>query len=152
LALGRVSADVNHGRRKETAMKKILVAYDGSEAADRALQTTISLAKAFRVPVGVVSVVPVHPGRAPVDPGNGPAEHAEQLRRAERILHEAGIQPYLHRAAGDPARTIEEEADEGGYDTIVVGNRGLNAIERALQGSVSEHVAMHAQATVVVSR
>ncbi len=43
-------------------------------------------------------------------------------------------------------------ADERGYDTIVVGSRGLNALTKMLQGSVSDHVATHAHATVVVAR
>ena len=53
---------------------------------------------------------------------------------------------------GDVARTIERVADERGYDTIVVGTRGLGSLARTLQGSVSEHVATHAHATVVVAR
>ena len=53
---------------------------------------------------------------------------------------------------GDPARTIERVADERGYDTIIIGSRGLGTVARTLQGSVSEHVATHAHATVVVAR
>ena len=37
-------------------------------------------------------------------------------------------------------------------DVVVVGTRGLGALGRTLQGSVSEHVATHAKATVVVAR
>ena len=40
----------------------------------------------------------------------------------------------------------------GRFDTIVIGSRGLGAVSRFLQGSVSEHVATHANATVVVAR
>ena len=133
-------------------MKKILVAYDGTESADHALSTAIGLAKAFDAAIGVVSVVPVHPGRAPIDPWDGPSVHAEQLQRARVILAEVGIEAQLHEPSGDPARVIERKAEEGGYDTIVIGNRGLNAVERLLQGSVSEHVATHASTTVVIAR
>lgn len=133
-------------------MKKILVAYDGSEPADRALTTAIDLAKAFGASVGVVSVVPVHPGRSPIDPWDDPAVHAEQLKRAGTILRAAGVEANLHQPGGDPAKVIEREARDGGYDTIVIGSRGQNAVERVLQGSVSEHVATHSQATVVITR
>lgn len=133
-------------------MKKILVAYDGTDAADSALTTAIDLARAFRAEIGVVSVVPVHPGRAPIDPWDDPAAHAEQLRRARQRLLEAGIEPALLEPAGDPAKQIEREAEEGGYDTIVIGSRGLGFLGRALQGSVSEHVATHARSTVIVTR
>jgi nucleotide-binding universal stress UspA family protein len=35
---------------------------------------------------------------------------------------------------------------------VVVGSRGLGLLSRALQGSVSEHVATHSRTTVVVAR
>ena len=133
-------------------MKKILVAYDGTEPADHALATAIDLAKAFDAVIGVVSVVPVHPGRSPIDPWDDPAVHADQLRQAQRILMEAGIEAQLHQPSGDPARVIEHKAEEGGYDTIVLGSRGLGGLERVLQGSVSEHVATHAKTTVIITR
>lgn len=133
-------------------MKKILVAYDGTEPADHALATAIDLAKAFDAAIGVVSVVPVHPGRSPIDPWDDPAVHADQLRQAQRILMEAGIEAQLHQPSGDPARVIEQKAEEGGYDTIVLGSRGLGGLERVLQGSVSEHVATHAKTTVIITR
>lgn len=133
-------------------VKKILVAYDGTEGADHALGTAIDFAKAFHAEVAVVSVVPIHPGRMPVDPWDDRPVHAEQLRRARTILTEAGIEPKLIEPAGPPAEVIEEEAEKGEYDTIVVGTRGLNAIGRMFQGSVSEHVATHAKSTVVIVR
>ena len=40
---------------------------------------------------------------------------------------------------------------EGGFDTIVIGSRGLSALDRALHGGVSEHVVTHSSATVVVT-
>ena len=133
-------------------MKRILVAYDGSAPARRALHTTIELAKLSGALVTVASVVPVHPGRAPIDPWDDPAVHTEQLREAKEILREQGIECEAVRPFGDPAREIEELAEQGGFDTIVIGSRGLGAVSRFLQGSVSEHVATHAGATVIISR
>lgn len=133
-------------------MKKILVAYDGTDPAEHALTTAIDLAKAFDAGVGVVSVVPIRAGRAPMDPWDDRPVHAEQLQQAHRILAEAGIEAQLHEPMGEPSRAIERTAEEGGYDTIVIGSRGLGGLGRVLQGSVSEHVATHTSATVVISR
>ena len=133
-------------------MKRILVAYDGSEPARRALDTTIELAKLSGALVTVASVVPVHPGRVPIDPWDDPTIHTQELQEAKRILGEHGIEADLVRPSGDPAKEIEALAETGGFDMIVVGSRGLGAISRFLQGSVSEHVATHAAATVVISR
>lgn len=133
-------------------MQRILLAYDGGEPARHALETTVELATRFRATVTVVSVVPFHPGTsAPFDPWDDATVHARELLDAKRLLRESGIEAELLEPAGDPARTIERIAREGGYDTIVIGSRGLGAIDRMLQGSVSEHVATHAGATVVIA-
>ena len=133
-------------------MKKILLAYDGGEPARKALEMTVTLARSFGAEVGVISVVPVRPGRAPVDPWDDRTVHAEELLEARRILREAGVEATLIEPGGDPAKTIERIAEEREYDTIVIGSRGLGAVARTLQGSVSEHVAANAHATVVVAR
>jgi nucleotide-binding universal stress UspA family protein len=131
---------------------KILVAYDGGDPARRALDMASKLAKALGSTIDVVSVVPVMPGRAPVAPWDDRPVHAEELEEAQTILRSQGLEPTLIEPTGDPARTIERIAVEGDYDMIVVGSRGLNAVSRFLQGSISEHVATHAVATVVVAR
>jgi nucleotide-binding universal stress UspA family protein len=133
-------------------MKKILLAYDGGEPARRALEQTIDLAKLFSAEVAVISVVPVRPGRVPVDPWDDRTVHAEELLEARKMLREAGIEPTLIEPGGDPAKTIERVAEEREFDTIVIGSRGLGAVARTLQGSVSEHVAANSHATVVVAR
>jgi nucleotide-binding universal stress UspA family protein len=133
-------------------MKRILVAYDGGEPAKRALQTAMELARPFGAAVSVVSVVPQHPGRYPSDPWDDAEVHARELLEAKQALIDAGFEAELIEPAGDPALSIERIADAGAFDMVVVGSRGLNAIERFLQGSVSEHVATHAHQTVVVAR
>lgn len=133
-------------------MKRILLAYDGGEPARRALDVAIELAKHYEAKLDVVSVVPFHPGRAPVDPWDDHVVHAEELRDAKAILEEHGLHPELMEPVGDPAHTIEQIANDGGYDTVVIGSRGLGLLARLLQGSVSEHVASHAHTTVVVAR
>ena len=133
-------------------MDKILVAYDGTAPSKRALHTAATLGKAFKASIGVVSVVPRHPGRSPVDPWDDGRVHAEELVEARDLLRLEGMEAVLLEPMGDPALMIERMAEEGGYDTIVVGTRDLGAVDRLLIGSVSEHVAVHANATVVVAR
>lgn len=133
-------------------MKRILVAYDGGEPARHALDTAMDLAVKFNGEISVVSVVPYHPGRLPMDPWDDNRVHAEALAEARRILAERGLTADLIEPIGDPATTIERVAENGGFDTVVVGSRGLGPLSRFLQGSVSAHVASHANATVVVAR
>jgi nucleotide-binding universal stress UspA family protein len=133
-------------------MKNILVAYDGGEPAYRALETGIELAKRFDASLGVVSVVPVHPGRIPIDPWDDKSVHDEQLAEARDILSRRGVAAQLFEPSGDPASAIERMAETGHFDTIVVGSRGQGAAARFLRGSVSEQLATDAKATVVVIR
>jgi nucleotide-binding universal stress UspA family protein len=100
----------------------------------------------------VISVVPVKLGAASVDPWDDRTVHAEELLEARNALRAAGIEAEMLEPGGDVAKTIERVADERGYDTIVIGSRGLGSLAKVLQGSVSEHVATHAHATVIVAR
>ncbi len=133
-------------------MDKILVAYDGGDPARRALDMAAQMAKKFGATVSVVSVVPTRGGRFPTDPWDDTTLHAHELLEARALLRESGLEAELIEPVGDPARTIERIAEEGDYDVIVIGSRGLSTIGRTLQGSVSEHVVTHARATVVVAR
>jgi nucleotide-binding universal stress UspA family protein len=133
-------------------MKRILVAYDGDAPAKRALETAIDLTRRFDASLAVVSVVPVHPGRVPIDPWDDGSAHTAQLLEARTILEDQGIKAEYLEPAGDPAKAIERIAEQGAFDTIVMGSRGLGAVSRFLQGSVSEHVATNAHATVVIAR
>jgi nucleotide-binding universal stress UspA family protein len=133
-------------------MKRILVAYDGGAPAQKALETAIDIASRNEASISVVSVVPFHPGRVPVDPWDDSVVHAQALDEARQILAEHDMVADLLEPVGDPATTIERIANDGGYDTVVIGSRGLGAVSRFLQGSVSGHVATHTHATVVIAR
>src|SRR5689334_3929803 len=111
-------------------MKNILVAYDGGEPAHRALKTAIELTKKFGAQLAVVSVVPVHPGRAPIDPWDDRAVHDQQLAEARDILASQGVVAEMIEPAGEPAQAIERVAKQGRFDTIIVGSRGLDAMSR----------------------
>ena len=100
----------------------------------------------------VVSVVPTHPGRAPIDPWDDTEVHTKELLEAGRLLREEGIEARLVETAGDVPDRIEQIAADGGYDAVIVGSRGMSMLGRALQGSVSEHVAANAETTVIVAR
>lgn len=132
-------------------MKRILLAYDGGEPAKRALEMTIDLAARYGATVGVISVVPIRATVAGPDPWDDREVHTKQLREAQDALRMHGIEPELIEPYGEPAFVIERTAFERGYDTIVVGSRGQGALGRFFGGSVSEHVATHSDATVIVA-
>ena len=132
-------------------MKKILLAYDGGEPARRALETAGELARAFHAPVSVVSGVPEVADGPGVGAAVDASARANGLQEAKRLLAGMGIDVELLEPSGDPACRIEQIAEEGGFDTIVIGGGDSAPIDRAFRGTVSRHVVAHAAATVVVA-
>jgi nucleotide-binding universal stress UspA family protein len=135
---------------------KILVAYDGGQAARRALYKAAHLARATQAAVGVISVVPLYRdrGRATIAPWDDETRHREDLEEAEAVFKANGIDAELIEVVGSPAERINEVAAAKGYDTIVLGARRKSWFERLLTGSVMrdvlERVSAAETATVVV--
>ena len=64
-----------------------------------------------------------------------------------------GVEPENTIAvAGSPGQEIVSQARRGGFDQVVMGNRGHSAIKELLLGSVSEYVLHHAQCPVTIVR
>ena len=133
-------------------MKRILVAYDGDEPAHRALERGAELAQAFGAELGVVSVTPWRRGRFLADVWDDAEVHANVLKSASDWLSQRSLSATLLSPAGDPGKTIATVAEAGDFDTIIVGTRGLGSVGRFMNGSVSEHLATNAKATVVIAR
>jgi nucleotide-binding universal stress UspA family protein len=123
-------------------MKNIILAYDGSEPAKRALERTAELANGAAVTV--VSGVHIFPaiGRAAATIDEDEvAERKQQLNAAADYLRDNGIEAQTVEARGvDVGDAILEEAREADADLIVVGSSGKNLAERIVLGSVSSKV------------
>lgn len=138
-------------------MQKIVVGFDGSEHARRALERAIALAKDGAT-ITVVSAAAVTRlmrdpggGASPVDPAVA-AERERALAEARSILSGRGIEARYVEGHGDPADVLVQEAEDTGADLIIVGTRGLNFAQRWLLGSVSTKVVQHAPCDVLVVR
>lgn len=126
--------------------RRILVGYDGSEAAQRALETAADLT-GYGSTLAVVSV-------AAED-----ADGAQRATGAARLLTEAREQllrrqvtaRYL-QPVGEPADRLLEAARELDADLLVVGRRDRNALRRLVLGSVSAKVVRRAPCDVLVVR
>jgi nucleotide-binding universal stress UspA family protein len=133
----------------------IVVGYDDSEAAKRALERAAMLAKAFGSTVIVTSVAPVgasgpRGGAGAVDPSDPPELHAAELTSAQEALSAQGVASEAVAAVGDPAEAIVTLANDRGADLIVVGTRELGFMQRMLGQSVSAAVTRHAPCDVLI--
>jgi nucleotide-binding universal stress UspA family protein len=132
---------------------KIVVGFDGSDHARRALERAADLASPGDEVLVVGAVEPkLEPGAttgAHQDPSE--SEHRRKsLEEAKARLAEKGIEAGTVEAYGDAGSAIVHAAK--GADLIVVGSRGRNTFERLLLGSVSSKVVHRADADVLVVR
>jgi len=138
-------------------MKKILVAHDGSDAADKALMQASAIAHKFGAELTVISVVPnlcfTEIG-VDCDTVNKlyRAEIEGAMEGAKDLLKEKGFEAETLILEGNPADIISDHAKSAGVDLIVVGSTGKQATERMMLGSVSSKVVANAPCSVLVIR
>jgi nucleotide-binding universal stress UspA family protein len=134
-------------------MKTIVVGYDETEPANRALDRAAELAEAFSAKLIVTSVAPVLVStRAPgaIDPTDPPEQHVAELAHAAERLRGRTVDAEYQAAVGEPAETIVQRAEERHADMIVVGTREPGVLDRLLGQSVSQSVSRHAHCDVLI--
>jgi nucleotide-binding universal stress UspA family protein len=139
---------------------KILVGYDGSANAKRALERALALATsegaALRIVVAVNTILPVYGAAAPYYPPHyaedvteeGQKSLGEALGRAREMTQKVSGSVE----DGHPAEMILNAADRNGSDLIVLGRRGISGVERFLMGGVSSSVVNHSKCDVLIVR
>lgn len=129
-------------------MFKLLIAYDASEHAERALQAAARLAREMPVDALLVNVrgSPVYYGELPpIDWESiaaGLRQHQDaMLADAVGRARAAGLTTVRSLALeGSPAQEIVRASVDEKVDQIVMGTRGMNALGGLLLGSVAQRV------------
>jgi nucleotide-binding universal stress UspA family protein len=141
-------------------MQPILLATDGSPAAEEATRAAIDHAKAFDAPLLVVTAwgvtyEPIGLFYGPVIPD---VDHVGHEQAQEVVAHAAtqarreGVEVEALVCRGNPIERICTLAEEHDARLIVVGSHGWGPFKRALFGSVSTGVLHHARRPVLVVR
>jgi nucleotide-binding universal stress UspA family protein len=138
--------------------ERILVGYDGSDNAERALNRAIGLAKQFKADLRIV-VVADTVSYAVAASGGLYKRFNEQTKKNAVNLASASLDTakaaglknvYASDEEGQPADMILTLASEYKVNLIVVGRRGVRGLERFLMGSVSTAVINNAKCDVLV--
>jgi nucleotide-binding universal stress UspA family protein len=137
----------------------VVVAYDGSELSQLAIEQAGALLSAGREALVVCVWEPFDVGFVPVDDAPLDAKQAQQVKAAAGRTADAGA--ALAQAAGFDARGlaveatptwkgIVETAEEHESSAIVLGSHGRSSLAAKLIGSVAAAVADHSRRTVVI--
>jgi nucleotide-binding universal stress UspA family protein len=138
----------------------ILICYDGSPGAVRAIEAAATLLGPRRAVVLDVAP-PITPAESlatlsPVVPGAAfeelnTADAREVAARGAEIARSSGFDAEGRGALGAPTwEGVVDVADELDAAVIVVGSRGLSGLRETFDGSVSHDVAEHAGRPVLI--
>jgi len=146
-------------------MKKMLVAYDGSDASKKAIDMVLKCANK-EDEIILLTVVPAELSESSftkmllptidlsnfVKSGSFKDKAKESLNRIVKEFDDAVDKVDIVVESGDPADEILITAKKLEADVIVVGYKGYGKEGRFLLGSVTDKVVRHASVSVLVVR
>jgi nucleotide-binding universal stress UspA family protein len=133
-------------------MAAIVVGFDGSPAAGRALERVAALSGEYGRVVLVTASASLPEGVADDPAGPSAAERDALLERAATTLRSRGIEPALVSAETGPAEALLEAARDHDAGLIVVGSKGSDYVTRAIVGSTAEAIVRRAPCDVLIVR
>ena len=119
--------------------KRILVGTDGSTTAALAVDRAVEVAAATGARLTILTADREERGRKIVD-------EVASLHAASGVDIETKV------IAGDAASVLIDESESGGYDLLVVGNKGMTGASRFFLGSVPNKVSHHAATALLIVR
>ena len=147
---------------------KLLVAIDGSDESNRALAAAVEIATATDGSITLIHAIepdiydagggePVtateRSDRLIIDSLNSAEEHGESiLDEAIAFANQLGVDVSGELRYGRPAQTITDFAEEGNFEAIYLGDRGMSERTVSFLGSVARDVVERASVPVMVVR
>ena len=137
--------------------KRILLAYDGSEAAKKALECCVELLSSDTAAVHVVAVGPVPEYAETQDEVDEADEQAEAIYR-ERLdealawLKSRGVAATSHVAHGKPGEQILRVSEGFRADLIILGAHLHHPVRRRILGATADKIVDRAECSVLIVR
>jgi nucleotide-binding universal stress UspA family protein len=137
--------------------KKLLLAVDGSEHSRRATEKALELAGLSEgSSIEILYVVPGSKSKSDVlhygDSDSASMKRKRMLKEFEEMIQLKNIPvetTMLHGKDGS-AEAIIEHANNGAYDALILGSRGLSTVQTMVLGSVSHKVMKYVKAPVLM--
>ena len=138
-------------------LKKILVAFDGSQQSNKAYDFALDMSGLCTGATSELIVISVIQPPEPADIVEMDAiidsatQHYEELfKELKDRAKGKGITIKTEILVGHPADQIVRYAKDQNCDVIVLGRKGKSRVERWLLGSVSKRVSSYAPCTVII--
>ncbi|WP_252313145.1 universal stress protein [Sinobaca sp. H24] len=135
--------------------KKVLLAADGSENSVRAAEHAMAMVEHEQDShMDIIFAVDGDKSKSDVlkygDSNVINSKRKAKLAPIETKLKEKNISYDIHIKHGDPGPAIVKFANEGSYQCVIIGSRGLNQVQTMVLGSVSHKVAKRVQCPVMI--
>jgi nucleotide-binding universal stress UspA family protein len=126
---------------------KILVGYDGSDAAKKALNVAKKHAKAFNGKIYILTSLVGGTGEREKDI----YEAESNLEDAVKSIEKDGIpcEEHLLIRGMDPGEDIVQFANDHGADEIIIGIIKKSRVQKILMGSNAQYIILHSPCVVV---
>ncbi|KKK33540.1 universal stress protein [Salinicoccus sediminis] len=133
--------------------KTLLLAADGSENSFRAAKESMNFIDA-NTRVTILNVVGTDDVKNEVlhgsQSGNVTARRKEKLSRILDFYEKNGITYEVVFEHGSPSDTVVNVANNGAFEALVLGTRGLNNFQEMMLGSVSHKAAKRVTIPVLI--
>ncbi len=133
--------------------ERILLGYDGSEGAKRALEVAVDMAKRYSAELHVISVARI-PEYFELREETERAKryYEDVLRYAKEFAGKMGVEVEGHLEFGKPSEEIVRKAKEIGADLIVLGVKTKHPFDRRILGGTGDKVVDYAHCSVLIVR
>lgn len=141
---------------------KLLVCTDGSKHSQKALEKAAKIAGGCNATeVAIIHVYEAHDIFIGEGASISQTEHMRELEEqrkkdlkkilinAVRFMEAKNIRASAIFKEGHPAEIITKVAEEGGFDLVIMGSRGLGGLKKLLLGSVSGTVVHESSVSVL---
>ena len=119
--------------------RSIIVGTDGSTTASLAVDRAIEIGAASAATVTIASA--------------GEGERARRVVDAEAARHAgSGVEIRTEALPGDAVSALLDRAENGNFDLMVVGNKGMTGASRFLLGSVPNKISHHIPIALLIVR